>query len=98
MTRDLPYFEDYIATRRIYEDSDALVPVASQRNPREPNWVPSSTTGNNDTELNLQVRGANHFSQSNHPEMRRQLNAVFNGDIHRNNPLLRKAFEVFINP
>jgi hypothetical protein len=85
-----PYYEDYTATRRIYEDSDALVPVASQRNPREPNWTPGQPS-----ELNLQVDGANHFSQANHPRVRQALNSVYNGDIHRNNRQLQDAFRVF---
>ena len=85
-----PYYTTYTATRRIYEDSDALVPLASQRNPREPNWTPATIN----SELNLEVRGANHFSQANHPSVRRQLNAVFNGDAHPNNPALHDAFRV----
>ena len=79
----------YTATRRIYEDSDALVPLASQRNPREPNWTPAITN----SELNLEVKGANHFSQANHPEVRKKLNAVFSATFTRN-PQLIDAFLV----
>ena len=87
---DEPYFEDFTATRRIYEDSDALVPLASQRNPREPNWTPANTT----SQLNLEVRGANHFSQANHPSVRRQLDAVFDGTPFTNSLQLQQAFRV----
>ena len=78
----------YTAFKRIYEDSDALVPLASQRNPREANWQPGQRS-----ELNLRVEGANHFSQSNHPEVRRQLNSVFDASF-TNNPQLIQAFLV----
>ena len=80
-------------TRVITLPNDALVPVYSQANPREPNWKPSSTTGSNDTELNLQIRNANHFSQANHPNVKSQLNVVFDGRF-TNNAQLKQAFEV----
>ena len=60
-------------TRVITLPNDALVPVYSQANPREAAWKPGQTTSN----LNLEVKGANHFSQANHPSVRRGLNDIF---------------------
>jgi hypothetical protein len=81
-------------TRRIITPSDGIVRVESQRNPREANWTPAATANaNTDTELNLEVKGANHFSQANHPQVRRQLNRVFNGDFTTNTQL-QQAFRV----
>ncbi|MCU0428232.1 MAG: hypothetical protein MUF71_21680 [Candidatus Kapabacteria bacterium] len=61
-------------TRVITLPNDALVPVYSQANPREPNWKPGTASPQF---LNLEVRSANHFSQANHPSVKTQLNSVF---------------------
>jgi preprotein translocase subunit SecD len=64
--------------------------VESQRNPREANWTPGQTAP---SDFNLEVKGANHFSQANHPEMRKQLNTVFDGRF-TTNPQIQEAFRV----
>lgn len=88
---DEPYFEDFTATLRIYEDSDALVPLASQMNPREATWKPGQTTSN----LNLEVNKVDHFSQANHPTVRRQIEATIRG-TSSNLERVVKAF--FVEP
>ena len=69
-------------TRVITLPNDALVPVYSQANPREAAWKPGQPQP---SQLNLEVRGANHFSQANHPSVKAQLNDVFD----RSNPAFR---------
>ena len=88
---DLPLQEVLVTrTRRVYTPNDGLVRIESQRNPREPNWTPAITN----SELNLEVKGANHFSQANHPNVRRELDRLFDGRVHPNNPPFQEAFRV----
>lgn len=72
-----------------------IVSTDTQESPQERNWRCSNLPdANTPSGLNLEAHKVNHFSQANHPSVRRQLNGVFNGDIHRNNPPLRDAFRV----
>ena len=69
--------------------NDGIVGANTQESPQERNWRSGSTTSG----LNLEANKVDHFSQANHPTVRRQIEATITG-ISSNLSRVRDAFLV----
>jgi hypothetical protein len=71
--------------------NDGIVPASTQESPQERNWRSGSTPSG----LNLEANKVDHFSEANHPTIRRQIEATIRG-TSSNLERVRSAF--FVEP
>lgn len=55
--------------------NDGIVPSTTQESPQERNWRSGSSVSG----LNLEANKVDHFSQANHPTIKRQIEATITG-------------------
>jgi hypothetical protein len=66
---------DVQITVPVYLPHDGILGTQTQESPQERNWTGGSTPSG----LNLEANKVDHFSQANHPTVRRQIEATIRG-------------------
>jgi len=80
---------DVQITYPLYLPHDGIVPASTQESPQERGWRRGSTVSG----LNLEANKVDHFSEANHPTVKRQIEATIRG-TSSNLERVRIAFQV----